>query len=120
MISAKKTLLFCNRVANLCESQLHAARLSLSCVGNLSRSSEFVKAILQCGFCWKNRCKHENQLKAQDDESRCADHASVSAHHKPLYDAMGLSFTALKELVKEGDHVLVTVITDGLENSSMI
>ena len=38
----------------------------------------------------------------------------------PLYDAMGLSITALKELVKEGDHVLVTVITDGFENSSHI
>ena len=38
----------------------------------------------------------------------------------PLYDAMGLSITALKELVKEGDHVLVTVITDGFENSSNI
>ena len=36
----------------------------------------------------------------------------------PLYDAMGFSITALKELVKEGDHVLVTVITDGFENSS--
>lgn len=38
----------------------------------------------------------------------------------PLYDAMGLSFNALKRLVKEGDHVLVTVITDGYENSSHI
>lgn len=38
----------------------------------------------------------------------------------PLYDAMGLSITALKELVKEGDHILVTVITDGFENSSHI
>ena len=38
----------------------------------------------------------------------------------PLYDAMGLSITALKELVMEGDHVLVTVITDGFENSSHI
>lgn len=38
----------------------------------------------------------------------------------PLYDAMGLSFNALRELVKEGDHVLVTVITDGYENSSHI
>ena len=36
----------------------------------------------------------------------------------PLYDAMGLSFSVLKELVKEGDHVLVTVITDGYENCS--
>ncbi len=38
----------------------------------------------------------------------------------PLYDAMGLSITALRDLVKEGDHVLVTVITDGYENSSRI
>jgi hypothetical protein len=38
----------------------------------------------------------------------------------PLYDAMGLSFNALREVVKEGDHVLVTVITDGYENSSHI
>ena len=38
----------------------------------------------------------------------------------PLYDAIGLSITALKVLVKEGDHVLVTVITDGFENSSHI
>ena len=36
----------------------------------------------------------------------------------PLYDAMGLSITALRDLVIEGDHVLVTVITDGFENSS--
>lgn len=36
----------------------------------------------------------------------------------PLYDAMGLSFNALREVVREGDHVLVTVITDGYENSS--
>ena len=36
----------------------------------------------------------------------------------PLHDAMGLSITALESKVKEGDKVLVTVITDGLENSS--
>ncbi len=36
----------------------------------------------------------------------------------PLYDAMGLSITKLQAAVKEGDHVLVTVITDGMENSS--
>lgn len=38
----------------------------------------------------------------------------------PLYDAMGKSITALRELVKEGDHVLVTVVTDGYENASHI
>lgn len=38
----------------------------------------------------------------------------------PLYDAMGLSITALQKLVKDGDHVLVTVVTDGYENASHI
>ena len=37
----------------------------------------------------------------------------------PLYDAMGKSITALQNLVREGDHVLVTVVTDGYENSSL-
>lgn len=36
----------------------------------------------------------------------------------PLYDAMGFSIRAMKENVKEGDSVLVTVITDGFENDS--
>ena len=38
----------------------------------------------------------------------------------PLYDAMGLSIENMRGNVKEGDNVLVTVITDGLENSSKI
>ena len=38
----------------------------------------------------------------------------------PLYDAMGLAISALKEVVKEEDNVLVTVVTDGYENSSHI
>ena len=33
---------------------------------------------------------------------------------------MGLSFNALCELVRDGDHVLVTVITDGYENASHV
>lgn len=37
----------------------------------------------------------------------------------PLYDAMGKSLTALEHKVKDGDQVLVTIITDGMENSSM-
>lgn len=37
----------------------------------------------------------------------------------PLYDAMGLSITALKEATRENDSVLVTIITDGMENSSI-
>lgn len=36
----------------------------------------------------------------------------------PLYDAMGISLTRLKEEVKDEDNVLVTIITDGCENAS--
>ena len=36
----------------------------------------------------------------------------------PLYDAMGRSLTALEKKVIENDQVLVTIITDGMENSS--
>ena len=36
----------------------------------------------------------------------------------PLYDAMGKAITALQELVRDGDHVLVSVVTDGYENAS--
>lgn len=36
----------------------------------------------------------------------------------PLYDAMGTSITALERKVKEGESVLVTIITDGYENAS--
>ena len=36
----------------------------------------------------------------------------------PLYDAMGLSINALQKIIKKGDSVLVTIITDGMENSS--
>lgn len=36
----------------------------------------------------------------------------------PLYDAMGRSLTALEQKVTEDDQVLVTIITDGMENSS--
>lgn len=36
----------------------------------------------------------------------------------PLYDAIGKGVSKLNALVKEGEHVLVTIITDGYENSS--
>ncbi len=36
----------------------------------------------------------------------------------PLYDAMGNAISKVNAQVEEGDHVLVTVITDGEENSS--
>ena len=36
----------------------------------------------------------------------------------PLYDAMGLSLTHLQNCVRNDDVVLVTIITDGYENSS--
>ena len=36
----------------------------------------------------------------------------------PLYDAMGLAINNLSNVTKQGDPVLVTIITDGMENSS--
>lgn len=36
----------------------------------------------------------------------------------PLYDAMGLAISHLDSSIDEGDAVLVTIITDGMENSS--
>lgn len=36
----------------------------------------------------------------------------------PLYDAMGRAITTLEKQVKEGEGVLVTIITDGMENAS--
>lgn len=37
----------------------------------------------------------------------------------PLYDAMGDSITHLRQYIDKGDNVLVTIITDGYENSSV-
>ena len=37
----------------------------------------------------------------------------------PLYDAMGNSITHLRQYIDKGDNVLVTIITDGYENSSV-
>ncbi len=36
----------------------------------------------------------------------------------PLYDAMGIAINDLRKVTKESDPVLVTIITDGMENSS--
>ena len=36
----------------------------------------------------------------------------------PLYDAIGKGISKVNSQVEEGDHVLVTIITDGYENSS--
>lgn len=38
----------------------------------------------------------------------------------PLYDAIGFSVKELQAKVEDGDHVLVTIITDGLENASRV
>ena len=36
----------------------------------------------------------------------------------PLYDAIGKGISKVNAQIEEGDHVLVTIITDGEENSS--
>lgn len=38
----------------------------------------------------------------------------------PLYDAMGMSISALKAVVRDNDRVIVTVVTDGYENCSHV
>lgn len=38
----------------------------------------------------------------------------------PLYDAMGFAITSLDKCIQAGDSVLVTIITDGMENSSRV
>lgn len=50
-----------------------------------------------------------DNIKAEDYRPDCC---------TPLYDAMGLSICALKNKILQGDAVLVTIITDGLENAS--
>jgi Mg-chelatase subunit ChlD len=37
----------------------------------------------------------------------------------PLYDAIGMGISKVNAQVREGEHVLVTIITDGEENSSV-
>ena len=46
----------------------------------------------------------------------CADYKPCGG--TPLYDAIGFSVSELQKVVKDGDRVLVTIITDGYENSS--
>ncbi len=36
----------------------------------------------------------------------------------PLYDAIGKGMSKVNAQIEDGDHVLVTIITDGEENSS--
>lgn len=43
----------------------------------------------------------------------------VPTDNTPLYDAMGNSIANLQRYIDEDDNVLVTIITDGYENSSM-
>lgn len=44
--------------------------------------------------------------------------AYVPGGGTPLYDAIGKGISRVNAQVREGDHVLVTIITDGEENSS--
>ena len=57
-------------------------------------------------------CVSVDEVKEFDDETYQPNCFTA------LYDAMGFSLTALRSKVEEGDRVLVTVVTDGLENAS--
>ena len=53
--------------------------------------------------------KKVKDIKTKDyNPSRCT----------ALYDAMGISITKLRSQISEGDTVVVTIVTDGLENAS--
>lgn len=58
-------------------------------------------------------CLPVSYVKELTDDSY---HPSCST---ALYDAMGSSITTLSNKIKEGDKVLVTVVTDGQENASV-
>lgn len=58
-------------------------------------------------------CAAANEVKELTDETYCPGCCTA------LYDAMGMSLNALRPKVADNDKVLVTVVTDGYENSSM-
>ena len=57
-------------------------------------------------------CVPVNEVKELTAESYCPDCCTA------LYDAMGMSLNALRRSVADVDTVLVTIVTDGYENSS--
>jgi uncharacterized protein YegL len=57
-------------------------------------------------------CVPVNEVKELAAESYCPDCCTA------LYDAMGMSLNALRKSVADVDTVLVTIVTDGYENSS--
>ena len=67
-------------------------------------NSDEIKTIYDCA-----EVSGLKELTDSEYEPNCA---------TPLYDAMGTSISKLKKKVAEDDHVLVTIITDGEENSS--
>ena len=60
---------------------------------------------------------HHDNCLAKDAGNLKWDEYNPSAC-TPLYDAIGMAVTKMQTQVKEGDSVLVTIITDGYENSS--
>ena len=57
-------------------------------------------------------CRHIDLVKEIKDSGYMPDCCTA------LYDAMGMSLNALKNVVGDEDKVLVTIITDGMENAS--
>ena len=57
-------------------------------------------------------CVPVNEVKELTAENYCPDCCTA------LYDAMGMSLNALRRSVADVDTVLVTIVTDGYENSS--
>ena len=66
---------------------------------------------VRCVKTLRDRIPVENIQNLKDDDYR-------PGGCTPLYDAMGLSLNYLQHCVRDEDVVLVTIITDGYENSS--
>lgn len=60
---------------------------------------------------------YDNALASQTNDIKWGDYNPGGC--TPLYDAIGNGVSKVNSQINEGDHVLVTIITDGEENSSV-
>lgn len=67
---------------------------------------------------FNNRVKSVYECVYVKDVKELTDETYQPSCFTALYDAMGVSLNALRPKVAESDKVLVTVVTDGLENAS--
>lgn len=97
----------------------------------LSGCNETIQSVRAADKRHKNQCHRFSLVAFNSTETRTilddvpiADVSDLSDEDylpdacTPLFDAMGRALTTLERKVKDGDRVLVTVVTDGEENDS--